>query len=123
MPDRLISTGALPAASCSRKLHLAHNIDDSTNELFSSVVNPRRPFDWMNLSLDRGRFHARYPAQVCDVLDLRVAQTGDRNGLLKTLRAAGNGTGPIWSRPASPSLSSRMRTRMLMAMLQAIVAF
>ena len=24
----------------------AHNIDDSTNELFSSVVNPRRPFDW-----------------------------------------------------------------------------
>jgi hypothetical protein len=33
----------------------AHNIDDATNELFSSVVNPRRPFDWMNLRLDRGR--------------------------------------------------------------------
>ena len=33
----------------------AHNIDDSTNELFSSVVNPRRPFDWQNLRLDRGR--------------------------------------------------------------------
>lgn len=33
----------------------AKNIDDSTNELFSSVVNPRRPFDWMNLRLDRGR--------------------------------------------------------------------
>jgi hypothetical protein len=33
----------------------AHNIDDATNELFSSVVNPRRPFDWMNLALDRGR--------------------------------------------------------------------
>ena len=31
----------------------AHTIDDSTNELFSSVVNPRRPFDWMNLGLDR----------------------------------------------------------------------
>jgi hypothetical protein len=33
----------------------AHNIDDATNELFSSVVNPRRPFDWQNLSLDRAR--------------------------------------------------------------------
>jgi len=31
----------------------AHNIDDATNELFSSVVNPRRPLDWMNLALDR----------------------------------------------------------------------
>jgi len=33
----------------------AHTIDDATNELFSSVVNPRRAFDWMNLGLDRGR--------------------------------------------------------------------
>ncbi|MFY9527624.1 MAG: hypothetical protein WAR24_01825, partial [Candidatus Acidiferrales bacterium] len=33
----------------------AHNIDDSTNELFSSRVNPRRPQDWMKLALDRGR--------------------------------------------------------------------
>jgi len=33
----------------------AHNIDDATNELFTSVVNPRRPFDWQNLRLDRGR--------------------------------------------------------------------
>jgi Carboxypeptidase regulatory-like domain/TonB dependent receptor len=32
----------------------SHAIDDATNELFSSVVNPRRPFDWMNLALDRG---------------------------------------------------------------------
>lgn len=31
----------------------AHNIDDATNELFSSVVNPRRPYDWMNLAQDR----------------------------------------------------------------------
>jgi len=30
----------------------AHNIDDATNELFSSVANPRRPFDWMNLRLE-----------------------------------------------------------------------
>ncbi|HET9400624.1 MAG TPA: TonB-dependent receptor [Candidatus Acidoferrales bacterium] len=33
----------------------AHNIDDSTNELFSSRVNPRRPQDWFNLPSDRGR--------------------------------------------------------------------
>lgn len=33
----------------------AKTIDDSTNELFSSVVNPRRPEDWQNLALDRGR--------------------------------------------------------------------
>jgi hypothetical protein len=32
----------------------SHNIDDATNELFSSVVNPRRPYDWMNLKFDRG---------------------------------------------------------------------
>ncbi|HYG97742.1 MAG TPA: TonB-dependent receptor [Terriglobales bacterium] len=33
----------------------AKNIDDSTNELFSSRVNPRRPLDWANMELDRGR--------------------------------------------------------------------
>jgi Carboxypeptidase regulatory-like domain len=33
----------------------AHNIDNATNELFSSRVNPRRPQDWSNLNQDRGR--------------------------------------------------------------------
>ena len=33
----------------------AKNIDNSTNELFSSLVNPRRPQDWQNLGQDRGR--------------------------------------------------------------------
>lgn len=33
----------------------AHTIDNATNELFSSRVNPRRPQDWNNLSADRGR--------------------------------------------------------------------
>jgi hypothetical protein len=33
----------------------AKNIDDATNELFSSRVNPRRPYDYMHLGLDRGR--------------------------------------------------------------------
>ena len=33
----------------------AHNIDDSTNELFSSRINPRRPQNWSDLREDRGR--------------------------------------------------------------------
>jgi hypothetical protein len=32
----------------------AHTIDDATNELFSSRVNPRRAQDGFNLSSDRG---------------------------------------------------------------------
>lgn len=34
---------------------LAHNIDNATNELFSSVVNPRRPQDPYDLAAERGR--------------------------------------------------------------------
>lgn len=34
---------------------LAHNIDDATNELFSSLVNPRRPQDPYDLAAERGR--------------------------------------------------------------------
>jgi hypothetical protein len=33
----------------------AKNIDNSTNELFSSLVNPRRSQDWRHLDQDRGR--------------------------------------------------------------------
>jgi hypothetical protein len=49
--NRRFTTGLLFRANYT----FAHNIDDATNELFSSVVNPRRPFDWQNLSLDRAR--------------------------------------------------------------------
>lgn len=63
----------------------ANNIDDSTNELFSSRVNPRRPEDWSNLRLDRGR----------SVLDIRhklalswvygLPRFGTASTLLKTV--------------------------------------
>ncbi len=64
---------------------LAHNIDDSTNELFSSVVNPRRPFDWMTLSLDRGRstLDIRHKFAMSWIYELPNLETD--NGLLKTL--------------------------------------
>jgi hypothetical protein len=63
----------------------AHTIDDSTNELFSSVVNPRRPFDWMNLGLDRGRstLDIRHKFAMSWIYELPNLETD--NGLLKTL--------------------------------------
>jgi outer membrane receptor protein involved in Fe transport len=64
---------------------LAHNIDDSTNELFSSVVNPRRPFDWQNLRLDRGRstLDIRHKFALSWLYELPNVST--ESGLLKTL--------------------------------------
>jgi hypothetical protein len=64
---------------------LAHNIDDSTNELFSSVVNPRRPFDWQNLRLDRGRsvLDVRHKFALSWLYELPNISTD--SGLLKTL--------------------------------------
>jgi hypothetical protein len=63
----------------------AHNIDDSTNELFSSVVNPRRPFDWQNLRLDRGRstLDIRHKFALSWIYELPNVNT--ESGLLKTL--------------------------------------
>ncbi len=63
----------------------AHNIDDSTNELFSSVVNPRRPFDWQNLRLDRGRsvLDIRHKFALSWIYELPNISTD--SGLLKTL--------------------------------------
>jgi Carboxypeptidase regulatory-like domain/TonB dependent receptor-like, beta-barrel len=39
------------------------NMDDATNELFSSRVNPRRPQDWQNLSNDWGRSTLDVPSK------------------------------------------------------------
>jgi hypothetical protein len=63
----------------------AHNIDDATNELFSSVVNPRRPFDWMNLALDRGRstLDVRHKFALSWMYEIPKAPT--ENGFLKTV--------------------------------------
>jgi len=63
----------------------AHNIDDATNELFSSVVNPRRPFDWMNLRLDRGRstLDIRHKFALSWIYEFPNLST--ENGALRTL--------------------------------------
>jgi hypothetical protein len=63
----------------------AHNIDDATNELFSSVVNPRRPFDWMNLRLDRGRstLDIRHKFALSWIYEFPNLST--ENGTLRTL--------------------------------------
>jgi hypothetical protein len=63
----------------------AHNIDDATNELFSSVVNPRRPFDWMNLALDRGRstLDVRHKFALSWMYEIPKVTTD--NGFLKTV--------------------------------------
>jgi hypothetical protein len=63
----------------------AHNIDDATNELFSSVVNPRRPFDWINLGLDRGRstLDIRHKFAMSWIYEL--PKLGTESGMLKTL--------------------------------------
>jgi hypothetical protein len=62
----------------------AHTIDDATNELFSSVVNPRRPFDWMNLWLGRGRstLDIRHKFALSWIYELPNVSTD--SGLLKT---------------------------------------
>jgi hypothetical protein len=63
----------------------AHTIDDSTNELFSSVVNPRRPFDWMNLGLDRANstLDVRHKFALSWMYEIPKYNTD--NGFLKTV--------------------------------------
>lgn len=63
----------------------AHTIDDATNELFSSVVNPRRPFDWQNLALDRSSstLDVRHKFAMSWIYELPNIST--QNGLLKTI--------------------------------------
>ena len=63
----------------------AHNIDDATNELFSSVVNPRRPFDWMDLRLDRGRSTLDIRHKFAMSWMYEFPNINTENGLLKTL--------------------------------------
>ncbi len=63
----------------------AHNIDDATNELFSSVVNPRRPFDWMNLRLDRGRSTLDIRHKFATSWIYELPKLGTESGMLKTL--------------------------------------
>jgi Carboxypeptidase regulatory-like domain/TonB dependent receptor len=63
----------------------AHTIDDSTNELFSSVVNPRRPFDWMNMGLDRANstLDVRHKFALSWIYEIPKVPT--QNGFLQTV--------------------------------------
>jgi hypothetical protein len=63
----------------------AKNIDDATNELFSSVVNPRRPLDWMNLQLDRGRSTLDVRHKFAMSWIYEFPNLGSDSSLLKTL--------------------------------------
>lgn len=63
----------------------AKNIDDATNELFNSRVNPRRPFDYMHLGLDRGRsvLDVRHKFALSWIYEFPKPDTG--SGFLNTL--------------------------------------
>jgi Carboxypeptidase regulatory-like domain/TonB dependent receptor len=64
---------------------LGRNIDDSTNELFSSRVNPRRPQNWSNLREDRGRsvLDIRHKLALSWVYELpRFSSSSDFKGIL-----------------------------------------
>jgi len=80
----------------------AHTIDDSTNELFSSVVNPRRPFDWMNLRLDRGRstLDVRHKFAMAWIYELPNLKNG--YGALKTVTNGWQFTGTFIAQAGQP---------------------
>jgi Carboxypeptidase regulatory-like domain/TonB dependent receptor len=81
----------------------AHNIDDTTNELFSSVVNPRRPFDWMNLRLDRGRstLDIRHKFAMSWIYEFPNMDTD--NGLLRTLLGGWQWNGTYLAQSGQPA--------------------
>ncbi len=80
----------------------AHNIDDATNELFSSVVNPRRPFDWMNLRLDRGRstLDIRHKFAMSWIYEFPNPDT--ENGLLRTMLGGWQWNGTYLAQTGQP---------------------
>jgi hypothetical protein len=80
----------------------AHTIDDSTNELFSSVVNPRRPFDWMNLRQDRGRstLDVRHKFAMAWIYELPNLKNG--NGALKAVTNGWQYTGTFIAQSGQP---------------------
>ncbi len=80
----------------------AHNIDDSTNELFSSRVNPRRPQDWMNLGQDRGRsvLDITHKWALSWVYELPRLSTD--NGFIKTLANGWQWSGTYLAQTGQP---------------------
>ena len=101
----------------------SHNIDDATNELFSSLVNPRRPQDWRNLGQDRGNstLDVRQKFALSWVWDLPKLKTD--NGFLKTIAHGWDGRALTWLRSASQFLFCRIRIAMETEMPPVIVQF
>jgi hypothetical protein len=71
----------------------SHNIDDATNELFSSLVNPRRPQDWRNMGQDRGNSTLDYPHKFTLAWVWDIPKLKSDNGLLKTVMNGWEWTG------------------------------
>jgi Carboxypeptidase regulatory-like domain/TonB dependent receptor len=80
----------------------SHNIDDATNELFSSVVNPRRPFDWMNLALDRANstLDVRHKFALAWLYEIPNIKTD--NGFYKTVTNGWQVTGTFLVQSGQP---------------------
>lgn len=80
----------------------SHNIDDATNELFSSLVNPRRPEDWRNLAQDRGNsvLDVRHKFALSWIWDIPKLTTD--NGFLKTVLHGWEWTGTYLAQSGQP---------------------
>src|SRR5262249_40694892 len=80
----------------------SHNIDNATNELFSSLVNPRRPQDWRNLGQDRGNstLDVRQKFALSWVWDLPTLKAD--HGVLKTIAHGWEWTGPYLAEIGQP---------------------
>jgi hypothetical protein len=80
----------------------ARNIDDSTNELFSSLVNPRRPQNWSNLGQDRGRSVLDITHKVALSWVYELPQFSTDNGFLRTLANGWQWSGTYLAQSGQP---------------------
>jgi hypothetical protein len=87
--NRRLSRGLLVRANYT----YSHNIDNATNELFSSLVNPRRPQDWRNMGQDRGNSTLDYPHKFALAWVWDVPKLKSENGFLKTVMNGWEWTG------------------------------
>jgi hypothetical protein len=87
--NRRMSRGVLIRANYT----YSHNIDNATNELFSSLVNPRRPQDWRNMGQDRGNSTLDYPHKFALAWVWDVPKLKSDNGFLKTVANGWEWTG------------------------------
>jgi hypothetical protein len=80
----------------------ARNIDDSTNELFSSLVNPRRPQNWSNLGQDRGRSVLDITHKVALSWVYELPQASTDNGFIRTLANGWQWSGTYLAQSGQP---------------------